>query len=80
MHGLGLALLSKKINSKNMESSTPEIKPSDLCVERCSKFACMIQLCLQKNSEQEKACKIHIDAWKKCCDKIRDNGQTPISR
>ncbi len=58
-------------STKSATSSLTDL--SDVCVEKCKKFACMIQLCLQKNSEQEKPCKVHIDAWKKCCDEAKQN-------
>jgi len=36
----------------------------------CQRLACDIQYCLARNNYQEKRCERHIEAWKKCCERV----------
>lgn len=43
-----------------------------LCETRCKKYACAIQLCLERHQYQERRCWKEVGNWNLCCDRVKE--------
>jgi hypothetical protein len=64
------------MNAKNQVRSgtvveTSESESPDICVQKCKKFACELQYCLERYNHQEERCVTLIKAWKDCCEDVK---------
>lgn len=58
---------------KDVTSNAP-----DICIEACKRYACQIQMCLERFGQQEKYCDEAIARWITCCEEVKEQKATAV--